>query len=141
MDAQNPNTQRNAMYQRLAEVVVIASLVIAGGTLAVSIVGGLNDRRRPFGLLRLAGARLATLRRVVTLESAVPLLVTAAVACGTGFLAALLFLRAQLGYTLQSPGWVYCVMVLAGLLASLAVIASTLPLLRRLTAPEAVRNE
>jgi hypothetical protein len=139
--AQSPNTQRDVMYQRLADVVIIASLVIAGATLAVSTVGGLNDRRRPFGLLRLAGARLATLQRVVTLESAAPLLATAVIACGAGFLASFLFLRAQLSYALQAPDPMYYVIVGAGMVASLALIASTLPLLRRLTAPEAVRDE
>jgi hypothetical protein len=35
----------------------------------------------------------------------------------------------------------YYLVVLAGLLASLAVIASTLPLLNRITGPEVARNE
>ncbi len=38
------------------------------------VAAGLADRKRPFSLLRLTGARLATLRRVVALEGAVPLL-------------------------------------------------------------------
>jgi predicted lysophospholipase L1 biosynthesis ABC-type transport system permease subunit len=122
-------------------VVILTSLPIAGCTLAVSVVAGLNDRRRPFALLRLAGARLGTLRRVVVLESAVPLLVGAVVATGTGFLAAYLFLRSQLNQVLQLPGWTYCLVVAAGLLASLAVLASTLPVLARITGPESTRTE
>jgi hypothetical protein len=138
------NAQRaklNAQYRQLADVVILTSLPIAGCTLAVSVVAGLNDRRRPFGLLRLTGARLGTLRRVVVLESAVPLLIGTAVAIGTGFLAAGLFLRSQLGYALHPPGGAYYLVVAAGLLAALAVLASTLPLLRRITAPEAARFE
>jgi len=131
----------DAQYRQLADVVILTSLPIAGCTLAVSVVAGLNDRRRPFALLRLTGARLGTLRRVVVLESAVPLLVGAAVAMGTGFLAAFLFLRAQLGQTLQSPGWAYYVVVAAGVLAALAVLASTLPVLARITGPENARAE
>jgi hypothetical protein len=50
------------------------------------------------------------LRRVVALESAVPL-----------------------------PG--YYLIVIGGLGASLAIIASTLPLLNRITGPETARNE
>jgi predicted lysophospholipase L1 biosynthesis ABC-type transport system permease subunit len=107
----------------------------------VSVVGGLNDRKRPFSLLRLTGVQLGTLRRVVVLETAVPLLVIAAVAIGSGFLAAELFLKSQLDYTLRPPGAAYYLAVLAGLAASLGVIASTLPLLKRITGPETARNE
>jgi predicted lysophospholipase L1 biosynthesis ABC-type transport system permease subunit len=107
----------------------------------VSVAGGLSDRKRPFSLLRLTGVQLGVLRRVVLLESAVPLLVVAVVAIGTGFLAAELFLKAQFDYSLRPPGVQYCLIVLAGLAVSLGVIASTLPLLRRITGPETARNE
>ena len=133
--------KRTAAYQQLANVVIIASLPIAGVTLAVSVVAGVNDRRRPFSLLRLTGAPLRVLRRVVWIESAVPLLAAAAVSIGTGFLAAYLFLRSQLSETLQPPGPAYYAVVAAGLLAALAIIASTLPVLRRVTGPETARNE
>jgi hypothetical protein len=92
-------------------------------------------------LLRLAGTPLATLRRVITFEAAVPLLIAAVLSAGTGLLAARLFLRAQLHETLQAPGAEYYGVVAAGLVASLAVIASTLPLLKRITGPETARNE
>jgi hypothetical protein len=72
-------------------VVILVSLPIAGCTLATGIAAGLADRKKPFRLLRLAGARLATLRRVVALEGAVPLLSVAAVAIGTGFAGAAMY--------------------------------------------------
>jgi hypothetical protein len=125
-------------YRRLAEVVILTSLPIAGCSLAVSIAGGLVERRRPFSLLRLAGAPIGMLRRVVGLEAAAPLLITAAASIGAGLLAAQLFLRAQLSESLQGPGLEY---ILAGLVASMGVIASTLPLLNRITGPEIARNE
>jgi hypothetical protein len=128
-------------FQRLADVVIITSMLIAGCSLAVAVTGGLNERKRPFSLLRLAGVRLSELRRVVTLESAVPLLAVSAVAIGAGFAAAALFLKAQLKYPLHSPGWSYYVLVLLGLAVSLALIASTMPLLRRITGPEAARAD
>lgn len=81
------------------------------------------------------------LRRVVLLESAVLLLVVAVVAIGMGFLAAQLFVQAQFRYSIQAPGIQYYAIVLAGLVASLGVIASTMPLLRRITGPETARNE
>jgi hypothetical protein len=128
-------------YQQLANVVILTSLPIAGCSLAVSIAGGLAERKRPFSLLRLTGTPLALLRRVVTLEAAVPLLLTAAVSAGAGLLAAELFVHAQLAETLQPPSLSYYLLVIAGLVASLAVIASTLPLLNRITGPETARNE
>jgi NADH:ubiquinone oxidoreductase subunit 5 (subunit L)/multisubunit Na+/H+ antiporter MnhA subunit len=118
-----------------------ASLVIAGCSLAVSITGGLNEHRQPFAMLRLAGLGLSELRRVVLLESAVPLLAVSLVAIVAGFLSAALFLKSQLDYVLHAPGAGYYVITVAGLVVSLALIASTMPLLRRLTGPETVRND
>lgn len=140
-NADRGNVRLNAEYRQLADVVILTSLPIAGCTLAVSVVAGLNDRRRPFALLRLTGAELGTLRRVVVLESAVPLLVGAAVAVGVAFVAAGLFLSSQLGFALQVPGIGYFVAVAVGLLVALAVMASTLPVLRRITDPETARFE
>jgi hypothetical protein len=128
-------------WRRLADVVILVSLPIAGCGLAVSIAGGLSERRRPFSLLRLTGAPLQMLRRVVTLESAVPLLTVAVVAIGAGLLAAHLFLRAQLQYNLHAPGTEYYVIVVVGIAASLGIIASTLPFLGRITGPEMARND
>ncbi|WP_432839160.1 FtsX-like permease family protein [Dactylosporangium sp. CA-092794] len=128
-------------YQQLANVIMLFSLPIAGCSLAVSVAAGISDRRRPFSLLRLTGVPLRMLRRVVALESAVPLLAVAVLAAGTGFVAAQLFLRAQMGYTLSAPGWTYYALAALGLAVSLAIIASTLPLLERVTGPETARNE
>ncbi|HEX6857093.1 MAG TPA: FtsX-like permease family protein [Streptosporangiaceae bacterium] len=127
--------------QQLADVIIIASLVIAGCTMATSVAAGLTERQRPFSLLRLTGVPVATLRAVVTLESVVPLLLVAAVATGAGFLAAQLYLTSQLGYTLTAPGAAYYLIVFGGIAAALAVIGSALPLLRKITGPEAARNE
>ncbi|HZM83918.1 MAG TPA: FtsX-like permease family protein [Candidatus Limnocylindrales bacterium] len=134
-------TSQLAGYQQLANVVILASLPIAASSLAVSVVGSLSDRKRPFSLLRLTGVQLRVLRRVVALESAVPLLVVSLVAIGLGFAAAHLFLSAQMDYTLQAPPAEYYIIVIGGLAASLGVLASTLPLLERITGPETARNE
>jgi hypothetical protein len=128
-------------WQQLADVVVIVTLVIAGCTLAASVAAGLSERKRPFSLLRLTGAPLGVLRRVVATETAVPLLAVAVVSTGAGFLAAQLFLSAQMDYSLRPPGAGYYVIVLTGLAASLAIVAATMPLLTRITGPETARNE
>ncbi len=128
-------------WQRLADVVILTTLPIAGCSLAVAIAGGLSERKRPFSLLRLTGVRLTMLRQVIALESAVPLVLVAIVASGIGLLTTQLFLRAQLDYNLHAPGLSYWLLVAAGVIASLGIIASTLPLLRRITGPETARNE
>jgi len=131
----------NGDYQQLANVVILVSLPIAGCTLAAGIAAGLADRKRPFSLLRLTGARLATLRHVVALEGAVPLLSVAAVAIGTGFAGAAMFASEAQGHSMVAPGAAYYLLTAGGIVVSLGIIAATFPLLARITGPEAARNE
>jgi hypothetical protein len=131
----------NNDYQQLANVVILVSLAIAGCTLAAGIAAGLADRKRPFSLLRLTGARLSTLRRVVALEGAVPLLAVAVVAIGTGFGGAAMNASLQQGHSIAPPGVGYYLITGGGILVALGIIAATFPLLARITGPEAARNE
>jgi len=131
----------NNAYQQLANTIILVSLPIAGCTLAAAIAAGLADRKRPFSLLRLTGARLAMLRRVVALESAVPLLAVAAVAVGTGFGAAAEYASVAQNYPMVAPGAAYYLITAGGILVSLGIIAATFPLLARITGPEVARNE
>jgi FtsX-like permease family protein len=135
------DNSQNSDYQQLANVVILVSLPIAGCTLAAGIAAGLADRKRPFSLLRLTGARLSTLRRVVALEGAVPLLAVAAVAIGAGFAAAALYASEAQNHPMVAPGTAYYLLVAAGILVSLGIIAATFPLLERITGPEVARNE
>jgi len=138
------STQQNAVnnaYQQLADVVILTSLPIAGCTLAAATAAGLADRKRPFSLLRLTGARLGMLRRVIALEGAVPLLTVAVVSVGVGFAASAMFASVQLQHPLVTPGAGYYLITMAGIAASFGIIAATFPLLRRITGPEAARNE
>ncbi|HUY49291.1 MAG TPA: FtsX-like permease family protein [Streptosporangiaceae bacterium] len=128
-------------YQQLANVVILVSLPIAGCTLAAGIAGGLADRKRPFSLLRLTGARLATLRRVVALEGAVPLLFAAAVAVGAGFAGAAMFASEAQQHPMVAPGAAYYLLTAGGIVVSLGIIAATFPLLARITGPEVARND
>ena len=132
---------KNNAYRQLANTVILVSLPIAGCTLAAAIAAGLADRKRPFSLLRLTGARLATLRRVVALESVVPLLAVAVVAIGTGFGAAAEYASVAQHYRMVAPGVAYYLITAGGILVSLGIIAATFPLLKRITGPEVARNE
>ena len=132
---------RHSGYQQLANVVILVSLVIAGCTLAAGIAGGLAERKRPFSLLRLTGARLSTLRGVVALEGAVPLLTVAAVATGTGFGAAAMYATEAQNRPMVAPGPAYYLLTAGGIIVSLAIIAATFPILTRITGPEVARND
>lgn len=129
------------MVQDMTDVVIVASLIIAACSLAVNISAGLSERKRPFSLLRLTGVPTGVLRRVVALESALPLLLVAVVSIAVGLVAAALFLSSQLDIALRIPGIAYWATVVGGVIASLAIVASTFPLLNRITGPEVARNE
>ena len=142
VEALDPLTARLlAMIQDMTDVIIVASLIIAACSLAVNIVAGLGERKRPFSLLRLTGVPTALLHRVVALESALPLLLVAAVSIVVGLVSAALYLHSQVGIAFRIPGISYWTTVLGGLAASLAIIASTFPLLNRITGPEVARND
>ncbi len=142
VEALDPSTARLlAMIQDMTDVIIVASLIIAACSLAVNIAAGLSDRKRPFSLLRLTGVPTALLHRVVALESAVPLLLVAAVSIVVGLGSAALYLHSQVDIAFSMPGLAYWATVIGGLAASLVIIASTFPLLNRITGPEVARNE
>ena len=142
VEALGPSTARLlTMIQAMTDVIIVASLIIAACSLAVNIAAGLTERRRPFSLLRLTGVPRKLLHRVVTLESALPLLLVAAVSIVVGLLAAALYLHSQVGLAFSLPGFSYWITVIGGLAASMAIIAATFPILDRITGPEIARNE
>ncbi|MGD0313088.1 MAG: FtsX-like permease family protein [Acidimicrobiales bacterium] len=141
VEALEPSTARLlTVIQAMTDVIIVASLIIAACSLAVNIAAGLAERRRPFSLLRLTGVPRKLLHRVVTLESALPLLIVAAVSIVVGLLAAALYLRSQVGLAFSLPGLSYWATVIGGLAASMAIIAATFPILDRITGPEVARN-
>jgi hypothetical protein len=142
VEGNTPSTSRIiAMVQDMTDVIVVASLIIAACSLAVNIAAGLGERKRPFSLLRLTGVSTGVLHRVVALESALPLLLVAVVSIVVGLVSAALYLHSQVDIAFRVPGIAYWATVLGGLAASLAIIASTFPLLNRITGPEVARNE
>ena len=142
IDALDPSTARLlTMIQDMTDVIIVASLIIAACSLAVNIAAGLGERKRPFSLLRLTGVPIGALRRLIALESALPLLIVAVVSIVVGLVSAALYLHSQVGIAFRLPGIAYWATVLGGLGASLAIIASTFPLLNRMTGPEVARND
>jgi hypothetical protein len=140
VDAKNQSTARNT--QRISNLALAVTLVIAGCSLAVSVAGSIVDRRQPFALLRLAGTRLTDLRRVVLTEAAAPLLTVSIATAGLGLAVTALTLASDpTSPQFALPDRSYWLALVVGLATALAVVAATLPLLNRLTAPGSVRFE
>jgi hypothetical protein len=128
--------------QRVSNIGLSVTLVIAGCSLAVAVAGAIVERRRPFALLRLAGTQLSDLRRVVLAEAAAPLLMVAAASVVLGLAVAYLALAAGGGNrAFALPDLGYWLSLVGGLGAALLVVLATLPLLDRLTAPDTARFE
>lgn len=139
---------RGALYIEAGNIVLLIvalTLLVAGCSLAIAMGGGTVERKRPFTLLRISGAAAETLRRVVLLESIIPLLGATVVAAITGFAAAvpvgLALTPKGTPSAVEFPDHTYYLTMGAGLLLSLAVIVMTLPLLNRVTMPANARFE
>jgi hypothetical protein len=128
--------------QRIIFLMIGLTLLVAGCSLAVAMGAGLIERKRPFILLRLSGTASRSLYLTVLLESLLPLVATALLAAVTGFALAVPVANALAhGAPLQLPGHAYGVTMAIGFAICLAVIASTLPLLGRITASDNARFE
>jgi hypothetical protein len=127
---------------QLSSVALGLTLLIAGCSLAVSVAGGLVERKRPFALLRLAGMPLRQLHRVVLAEAAAPLLVVAAASAALGFAVDAILIVSignSIGFRLPTLG--YWVALAGGLALALVIVSATLPLLDRVTSLETARFE
>jgi hypothetical protein len=134
---------RATTFEKMVYAAVALTLIVAGCSLAVSIGGGLVDRKRPFTLLRVSGAPVSVLSRVALFEAAVPLVAATVVAAGIAYGASLMaFLRlAPAGTAIPQLGRDYYTIMGVGLAVAFGVIAVTLPLLGRMTAPSTIRFE
>ena len=139
-----------ANVERVALAILALVLVVAGCSLAVSVAGGVLDRKRPFTLLRLSGTPLRTLNRVAIFEAMGPLagatVVAAAVAVAIVGPPLRALFNAHLGAHQQfasagHPDAAYYLTVVAGLALSALVVMSTMPLLNRITQPDRARFE
>jgi hypothetical protein len=131
--------------QRISNIGLTVTLVIAGCSLAVAVAGAIVERKQSFALLRLAGTRISDLRQVVLAEAAGPLLMVAAASVGLGLLVAYLVLAAGAAGG-GSPHFVmprfgFWLSLVGGLGVALLVVLATLPLLNRLTALDSARFE
>jgi ABC-type antimicrobial peptide transport system permease subunit len=125
---------------RFAAVAGLFVLIVGAFGLAVSMVGGLIERRRPFALLRASGMYLGELRRTVLLETAATMTVVSVVGAGIGMLLALAAAQ-QGGVQWRWPGWDVYGLIGGGVLAALLFSLIALPLLNITTRQDDVRFE
>ena len=126
---------------RVVNLALALTLVIAGCSLAVAVASGIIERKRPFSLLRLAGMRLAELQRTALIEAAAPLLLIALASALLGLVTSAVIVGVGGGLVWEPPSIGYWVGLGGGLALALGVAAATLPLLGRTTAPSTVRFE
>jgi hypothetical protein len=129
--------------QRLIDVAVALTLLVAGCSLAVTVGGGLVERKRPFTMLRLTGTSTATLYRVVLAEAVLPLVAATVVAAGLAYGMSVLTVSriAPPGTPVPVLDHVYYLTMGTGLAVAVLVVLATLPLLGRITALDQVRFE
>ena len=133
--------RRLTQLNRVANLALAVTLTIAGCSVAVAVAAGIIERKRPFALLRLAGMHLAELQRTALLEAAAPLLLIASASAVLGLGTSAVIVSLAGGIPWQPPTIGYWLSLAGGLTIALGVAAAALPLLRRTTAPSAVRFE
>ena len=131
------------IVQRVMNIAVALTLLVAGCSLAVAVGGGLVERKRPFSLLRLTGTPSSVLYKVVLLEAALPLAAATVIAMATGYgLAVITAVKvAPSGTPVPTPSADYYLTMGVGLVGSLLLIVGTLPFLGRITKSENARFE
>jgi hypothetical protein len=129
--------------QRMVSIIAAITMLIAGCSLAVAVSGSLVERKRPFTLMRVTGVGTPALYRAVLLETVLPLLAATGVAAGVGMALAYPIARvlAPDRHVLVLPQPNYLATLGAALLLAIAVIASCLPLLGRITHTDNARFE
>jgi hypothetical protein len=140
-EASTRDNSRVVQLERLANLALIVSLVIAGCGLAVAVAGGIVERKRPFALLRLSGMHLRELQGVALLEALAPLLLIAVATAALGLAVAAAVVVFAGGIPWRPPPLAYWCSLAGGLAVAVGIAAATLPLLGPATAPSAVRFE
>jgi hypothetical protein len=113
-------------------------LLVTACSLTVATVSGIMEGRRPFALLRASGVRLGELRRIVLLETGLPLVITALGGMGTAMLVTYVITP---GEQWGLPDVRFFAGLGIGVLAALAVSSLALPLMDVATRHDSVRFE
>ncbi|MFK0288598.1 FtsX-like permease family protein [Streptomyces sp. NPDC090499] len=128
-----PDDTVTARLATVSTATLVLSFLVAAASAGLTAAANVLDRRRVYGLLRLAGTPLEVLDRARTRETVIPLAVLAGGTTAMGAFGAIQLNKAA-GTTINASGagqLVLCVAV--GALAMLAAITGSRPLLRKVT--------
>ena len=117
------------------------TLFVAVASLIVSTVGGLLERRKSLFTLRLGGMTLGQMKRVVLIESLIPLIGTSVLAAGAGIWVAKIFLEVFSSTVRVSLSATYFAIVIGSLVLAVIGIWLVLPMLKRITSLEQNQTE
>lgn len=128
-------------FAQLAYVGMAVTLFVAVASLIVSTIGGLLERRRSLFTLRLSGMSIGSLQRLVLIESLVPLFVVSIIACCMGVWSGSVFISLLSSSLHPIVTGAYIAVVSGGLVAAVIGVCAVLPMLKKLTSPEANQTE
>jgi predicted lysophospholipase L1 biosynthesis ABC-type transport system permease subunit len=127
-------------WSQLLQLAMLLVLAVTAASLLVSTVDGMMERRRPLAVLSAIGVPIATLRRSVLAQVALPLVAALGLGIATGLIVAnLLFQFAEQPLTL--PAGLLLVTSAAAAGVVLVVTLSSFPWLRIARRPELLRTE
>lgn len=117
------------------------TMAVAIVSIVVSTIGGLLERRRSMYMLRLSGMQVDELKHMVVIESLIPLVVMSLISAGIGAWGGTAFTK--IGSTTLHPTItpMYVAVVIGSLVVATIAIWLILPMISRLTSPEANQTE
>ncbi|MFJ4979187.1 FtsX-like permease family protein [Streptomyces coeruleorubidus] len=129
-----PDDTAIARIATVSTTTLVLSFLVAAASAGLTAAANVLDRRRVYGLLRLAGTPLKVLDRARVRETVIPLAVLAGGTTAMGFFGAMQLNKAA-GTTINTSGAVQLILCsVVGALAMFAAIAGSRPLLRKVTA-------
>lgn len=117
------------------------TMAVAIISITVSTIGSLLERRRSMYMLRLSGMQVSELEHMVMIESLIPLIIMSLVSAGIGAWGGVVF--TNIGSSTLHPTITptYILVVIGSLVIAAIVIRLVLPMINRLTSPEANQTE
>ena len=122
-----------AELSSLVYVGIAITLFVAIASLVVSTVGGLLERKRSLTTLRLGGMTISQMKRMVMIESLIPLIVVSLVAAGLGGWIGAVFITTFSSTLVPTLSPLYFVIIIGSLVAAIVGIYCVLPILSRIT--------
>ncbi|MFJ6456592.1 FtsX-like permease family protein [Paenarthrobacter sp. NPDC091669] len=130
-------------FAGLANLAILVATVISTISLGVATMAGVLDRRRVFGLLRLVGMPMRSLRRIIVGETITPLVTVFGSCIGLGFVVAWTILAGLTNgrRTISWPDPTYYVVVGGSLVVAFIAVVLTVKTARAITGGKSTRFE